>query len=453
MNLRVLIYSNPLVVDKISKSFLYWKDSGFIFTKDLVSKLPKGWKFYWLVPEKLSNEEWFIESNKNVSLISYPYSTSIHQNRYEFYGNILKENFPYTKDIDVVINNQPEVGGNLKVYFENQRRENPVLLNFFHWIDCHESRNFGRELGGYFWRQYEGAINASFNYFHNGYAYSLFDNMIEENVKDPRYIIRDYFHPPSTNFGDSPFPLPNKKIILFNHRLNNTTNWKFFLESVRELRKRREDFVVWFTDDSDKAKSKAFQEDWIINKSVSFEEYGYLLKNSHFSVCTHKGYSTWNMAVLDSLNAECFTLVPSTEILYEYMFLEYDKTMYHDNTKENLVSIMEHNLKETSSRLKEKTLKIKRAFDDYFNDTSMIVYNDILNSIENRVANFKKPAGYDKVLDFVTKGKDITKKDFVNKFWSFHVNSNFQKIRWKMMVEDKIEDDVEKEYPTYNKKG
>ena len=40
-DLRVLVWSNPLVVDKIAKTFHYWKDSGFIFTKHLIKSLPR----------------------------------------------------------------------------------------------------------------------------------------------------------------------------------------------------------------------------------------------------------------------------------------------------------------------------------------------------------------------------------------------------------------------------
>ena len=85
MNLRILIYSNPLVVDKISKRFLFQKDSGFIFTKNLLSALPDEWRYYWLIPENITKEEqiWFL-TKPNITLIPYPYSTSMHQNRYEF---------------------------------------------------------------------------------------------------------------------------------------------------------------------------------------------------------------------------------------------------------------------------------------------------------------------------------------------------------------------------------
>ena len=133
--MRVLVYSNPLVVDKISKKFIYWKDSGFLSSKHLINKFSDTFRFYWLVPDKIKEYDWFLEANKNIEIIPYPYSTSIHQNRYEFYGNVLRKNFPYTKDVDIIINNQPEVAMNLRVWAENQRRDQRRIYNFYHWLE------------------------------------------------------------------------------------------------------------------------------------------------------------------------------------------------------------------------------------------------------------------------------------------------------------------------------
>jgi len=452
MNLRVLIYSNPLVVDKISKKFLFWKDSGFIFTKNLITSLPKDWRYYWLIPENITEEQkqWFLDSNDNISLIPYPYSTSIHQNRYNFYGNVLKKNFPYTKDIDIVLNNQPEVAANLKSFFDNQRRDNPPIFNFFHWIDCEESRKFAQELAGYFWREYDGILNAEISYFHNEYAYSLFNYMVNKEIKNPYPFYYSFFNPPATSFGSSQIALPDKKIILFNHRLNNTTNYKFFIDCIEKLHEIRDDFVVWFTDDSDKNKSRILEKPYIINRSLSSEEYGYLLSNSYFSVCVHKGYSTWNMAVIDAINANCFTIVPSTEKVYIDMFKQADLTMYHSNTIEDIVSKMNSLLDTPSIELKNRTKEIKRIFPNYFSNSC---FENIKNNIEISIGKrctYKEITKYAEVRDFIKEKPGVTKEEIVNKFWSFHVNSNFQKIRWKLMLEDKAVDDTTQDVTQYS---
>ena len=129
MNIRVLIYMNPLVVDKISKRFLWEKDSGFLYTKQLIQSLPTDWRFTVLTPKNFDRT--FFDDEHEIDCVEYDYSTSIHQNRYHFNRNILAKALPYGVDIDVVLNMQPEVTANLRVFFENQRREKPIIIKLF----------------------------------------------------------------------------------------------------------------------------------------------------------------------------------------------------------------------------------------------------------------------------------------------------------------------------------
>ena len=457
MNLRFLIFSNPLVVDKISKKFLYWKDSGFIFTKNMISSFPNEWRFTWCVPENISKEDetWFLEANENVSLLRYPYSTNMHQNRYEFYGNAIKKEFPYPTDVDVVISNLPEISANIAVYFENQRRDSPFILNFFHWIDCEESRSFASSLGGYFWRELDGAISATKNYFHNQYAFSLFNNMINGELKNIRDFNIGYFHPPATTFGKGNVPELDgeDKIILFNHRLNNTTNWKSFLKAVDIVRETHLDkkWKVWFTDDSDKQKVKQVlegREDFVLVKSLPKETYGSLLEKSHFSVCMHKGYSTWNMAVIDALKENCMVIVPSGEPVYKYMFGKVP-SMFHSNKASDVAVKIKELLMKDKESLTESAKEVRCLYPDYFETEVMFgeIFNNIDDAFKNSIKD-KSPAKFDKVLDLIKDRKRITKRELVNTFWSYHVNSNFQKIRWKLLSMG-IMDDVSEKDTTY----
>ena len=224
MNIRVLIYMNPLVFNKISKKFLAEKDSGILYTKQLIESLPTNWRFTVLVPKGVTAD--FFGNTHIVECIEYDYSTSIHQNRYHFNRNILSKSFPFTKDVDVVINNQPEVTANLRVFFKIQRREYPLIINLFHWIDCKESSKFASDLSGFIFRQVEGFNEADINLFHNEYALRLFRESAQENGLPIGGLQSGFFHPQPTKFGKKPIKLPDKKIILFNHRLNNTTGWK-----------------------------------------------------------------------------------------------------------------------------------------------------------------------------------------------------------------------------------
>lgn len=425
MNIRVLIYMNPLVFNKISKKFLAEKDSGILYTKQLIESLPTNWRFTVLVPKGVTAD--FFGNTHIVECIEYDYSTSIHQNRYHFNRNILSKSFPFTKDVDVVINNQPEVTANLRVFFKIQRREYPLIINLFHWIDCKESSKFASDLSGFIFRQVEGFNEADINLFHNEYALRLFRESAQENGLPIGGLQSGFFHPQPTKFGKKPIKLPDKKIILFNHRLNNTTGWKEVIKICEKIRKERDDFVLWITDENKDEVSFDIENDWIITQSIPFESYGYLLENSHFSVCNVKGYATWNMSMLDSLHYETPVLAQNTPLMEQ---LGADIT-------DDLESSMREYIESPKKLTGWDTMKTTKDF-----DYPTWIYETILYRIEG-----KNPKKYDQVSEYIN---NTSKRDFVNHFWQFHANSNFQKIRWKLLS-DGFVDDTNNSDTVYNK--
>ena len=421
MNVRVLIYMNPLVVDKISKRFLVDKDSGFIYTRQLIISLPTDWLFTILVPKNFDRN--FFDSDHVIECVEYDYSTSIHQNRYHFNRNIIANALPYTKDIDVVLNMQPEVSANIRVFFENQRREKPIIINYFHWIDSKLNKQFGNGLDGFIIREVEGIKFSDLTLFHNEYARSLLEeSRVMYNLPYENYEY-GYFHPLPTIYGETPFDLPNKKIILFNHRLNNTTGWKRVFDICKSLN--RDDFVLWFTDEQNLVEKRKLENTpFVIVKSIPFESYGYLLRHSHFTICNTQ-YATWNMAVLDSINYGTQVITNNTPIMEEL------GGNIQTDLKESIIRYLD---------MDKVTVTSKKIVD----------YN-LKSYIENEITNRAKtynPLKYDKVMGMIKEQGSCTKKEFVNKFWSFHANSNFQKIRWKLISGDCI-DDINKTYTEY----
>jgi len=429
---------NPLVVDKISKRFLYQKDSGFLFTKNLINNLPVDWRFIVLVPRGFNSS--FFPTNHIIQCVEYDYCTSIHQNRYHFNRNIISKILPYSTDVDVVLNNQPEVSANLRVFFQNQRREKPIIINFFHWIDCKESADFAEELAGFIYRELDGVLNSDLSCFHNEYAKGLYDASVRRITDKPRDYNYGFFHPKATKFGEDSFTLPKKKIILFNHRLNNSTGWSDVVGACEELTKTRDDFVLWLTDDQIMKNQTFFEnKDFIINKRLGFNQYGYLIKNSHFSVCNTKGYATWNLSVLDSIANGCLPLIPNND-LYRFMFN--DKGVYFKQDKDSLKTLINNRLDKTieENRADLQTMQIPQ------NEIDLVkfIYEEI-----NKRAKDKEIAKYFNVVEYI-KNKIVTEKSgFVNEFWSFHANSNFQLIRWKLLANG-FYDDTQKIKTTYH---
>lgn len=443
MNLRVLIYMNPLVVDKIAKRFIYDKDSGFIFTRNTIASLPADWSYTILVPPDVPRN--FFPADREIKLLPYNYSTSIHQNRYHFNREMLAKYSPYGVDYDVIICNQPEIAANLRVFYFNQRREKPIILTFFHWIDCEESRKYGADLGGYIWRQIDGAINSDMNYFHTPYAKSLFDKELARLGVNVKYDA-DYFYSKPTIFGDEPMELPNKKIILFNHRNNETTGWQEVLQAGAELRNLRDDFVIWFTDDQKIELNNTLNSlDYVKVEKIPFKNYRYVMRNAYFSICNLSGYATWNLSVLDSAVNGCPVLIRNTELLQSL----FEIGAYSFENGKDLADKMDWMLKHAVTT---RTAVPKVTSPVSIEDTILRLVNERLDSkIPSKYTDVKafievRKSFPDKTTKF---GAELTmkdsnavyKKDWVNYFWSFHANANFSKIRLRLLSEG-IKDDI-----------
>lgn len=182
-------------------------------------------------------------------------------------------------------------------------------------------------------------------------------------------------------------------------------------------------------------------------EQVPDNQYGYLINNSHFSVCNHKGYSTWNMAALDAIYNGCFTLIPKREV-YLDMFKDYDHadSFLHENAvelKNKIILLLD------SAKINTDTIRLNPKLKHLFYPDDSIFNKKIIESINDKIGNV--PAKYDKVLDLIKKNGTISKKNLINTLWSFHCNSNFQRMRWRLLLKDNITDDTIKKETIYKK--
>ena len=65
----------------------------------------------------------------------------------------------------------------------------------------------------------------------------------------------------------------------------------------------------------------------------------------------------------------------------------------------------------------------------------------------NKRVKGKDPKKINQVKELIN-SKETEKREFVNKFWSFHANSNFQIIRWCLLTSG-YNDDTSKKLSVY----
>jgi len=137
--------------------------------------------------------------------------------------------------------------------------------------------------------------------------------------------------------------------------------------------------------------------------------------------------------------------IPKREV-YLDMFQDYDHadSFFHENIdelKNKIIILLD------SDKISTRTICSNPKLKHLFSPDDSIFNKKILQSIKDGIGNV--PAKYDKVLDLIKKNTTISKKNLINTLWSFHCNSNFQRMRWRLITQDKIKDDTKNKFTFY----
>jgi hypothetical protein len=249
---------------------------------------------------------------KNVNLIPFDYSQSVLSNRAYFNGKELANRIVDWRgqDFDFIFNHQPELLYNVVNSLLSSRYGLTLeCFNFFHWVDCPKSRVTDGYPEGFF-RQLEAISFAHKSYFHCpvslDYMKSNWDKKeytvsgLNEKVMNEKI---NYFPLGVGDFPNSePVAVPpGKKILLFNHRWNNTTGIQKLVEYTKDLD--RDEWLVWVTDESaKKPNSGKPAPKWMYVKNLpSGGQYRSLIEKSFATLCFVDNYMTWNLSVQDAI--------------------------------------------------------------------------------------------------------------------------------------------------------
>jgi len=373
-----------------STKFMHQMDSNYKVMVKTIKWLPMC-HHYVLVPPNNT----IPHLGDNVTKIPFPYAGSVLFNRGFFESKALLKKMDFQKlDIDFIFNHQPELLYNVYNAILTDRYGMTVdSYNFFHWVDCEKSRPTGGYPVGFF-RQMEAIDLSTKSYFHCpvslDYMKSNWDKIphtsqgVDENVMKEKI---NYFPLGVGDLPDpEPFPLPDKKILVFNHRWNQSCGIKKLIQFTEGLD--RDEWLVWVTDDDAKhPKAGKPAPDWMkVQNLPSGGQYRYLIDNCYATICLVHDYMTWNLSAQDAIKAERPSLVyehPTHDYVLgeDYPFFFNDKKSFlelldntprhygwdlpkHDETfKENLIG----DLIEACNSKKKRTVRTPSAGMEWLN--------------------------------------------------------------------------------------
>jgi hypothetical protein len=340
---RILHINSP--VRWQGQRYKHNSDSNWKVMIKTISFLPNCHHFI-TVPFQNELEDFFYEK-KNITIIPMSYPQSVTLNRTQFdYKPLVKQLDVKGHDFDFIFCHQPELLNTVISSFISERIGTKISsFNFFHWVDCNKSRLSSDAPEGYF-RQLEAIHLSSKSFVHNKVTIdylnsnfskkskSIIDSVDQERLKD-----KISFMPLSSDVSSQKsefqkMKLPkNKKILVFNHRWNVTTNPEMMMEYTRSL---SSDYIIWVTDENsmkplagrsihdyldNKTKSNVIETEngptYVVKKCETLEEYRYLMKECFAEICFVNGYATWNMASQDSV------FLGRPALVYDHPIMQY----------------------------------------------------------------------------------------------------------------------------------
>jgi len=336
---------------------------------------------YVLIPANNTLEKELQQDN--ITWIPFPYPISVLANRGYFDYKALRGFFDWRKhDLDFIFLNQPELCYNVMSGLLSDRVGTSVdTFLFFHWVDSPQSKPSETYIDG-FWRQVEAIDLSTKTFFHSKYSLEyLKSNWSEKRPRITGEIIDEnikkkitYMTTPSGFAGErkesKPVSLPDKKILVFNHRWNTSTGIKRLIEYTQDLD--RNEYLVWVTDeDAKKPRAGAPAPEWMrVQNFQSGAEYQYLLEKSFATMCFVDGYATWNLSVQDAIYLGRPSLAYYHPVMDEVVGKDYP---YYFKTKDEF-------LKKLKSI--EKDMKVEWELSQHEQNSINNLKNVMIESIE-----------------------------------------------------------------------
>ena len=419
---KILVYPNITYMRDLEK------DSYVVVLRNVIKELNKVRDdIHWTImsPGDIKSLTFENTTQIPINLPSYPNAMRCHFNYNEIKANLRWKHTDY----DVVYSHLPEHTLNMTNLLENDTNISPKYVGYCHWYEVDENTNYGKRM---LMDNYNGmlemeecGVNSIWlkelvlekaKKYYNDDIISKLDKIIQ-----PHYLGID-----KINNVEVP---TKKKTIIFNHRDNYYTGWTWFIDSMDELYKQRQDFTVYTTlADLDRPYAKRV-------RISDRDEYLDFIRSMHVGVGTFQKYSAWSISTTDSLSMGVPYILPN-KLCYPEMVGK-DYPLLYEGRGEFLQRLNgalddDGSVDKAKTYLKTKIQEFPWAsrVPQWFNGWNFL-QSDAFDMIGD------KSESYTKIVDFIHKKKSVTKKEILD-FLGWGVRISFSPYRNKLRTEDTI---------------
>ena len=420
-NYKILVYPNITYMRDLEK------DSYVVVLHNVIKELNKiRDDIHWTILSPTDIKSLTFENTTQIpiNMPSYPNAMRCHFNYEEIKKNL---RWKYT-DYDVLYSHLPEHTLNMINLLENDTNINPKVVGYCHWYEVPENTNYSKTMlmnnvAGMLEME-ECGVNSEWlkdlvldkvaRTYHPRIVHSL------EEIIQPHYLGIDKVDMKSKPTGNN---------IIFNHRDNEYTGFRWFINQMDLLWEKRQDFTVYTTlADIDRPYARRV-------KISSRDEYLKFLKSMKVGVGCFQKYSAWSISTTDSLSMGVPYVLPN-KLCYPEMVGK-DYPLLYNNSKEFLQNIEDvlnsdfvRGVAVTYLKKSINDFKWENRVPSWFNKWNFLNPNEF-----KMIGN--KSESYNKILDFIHKKKSATKNDILT-YLNWGVRISFSPYRNRLRNEPTI---------------
>ena len=420
-NYKILVYPNITYMRDLEK------DSYVVVLHNVIKELNKiRDDIHWTILSPTDIQSLTFENTTQIpiNLPSYPNAMRAHFN-FEEIKKVLRWK---ETDYDILYSHLPEHTLQLSNLFNNETNISPKIVGYCHWFEVPENTAYSKtmlmhNIAGMLEME-ECGVNSKWlkklvlQKCSDTYKQSIVDRL--DKIIQPHYLGIDKVDMKSIPTGNN---------IIFNHRDNEYTGFKWFIKQMDRLWDKRQDFTVYTTlADIDRPYAKRV-------KISSRDEYLKFLKSMKVGVGCFQKYSAWSISTTDSLSMGVPYVLPN-KLCYPEMVGEDYSLLYKDSN--DFLKKIEQVLSSDFVR-DVAVIYLKKEISDFKWEKRIPSWFDTWNFLEPN--KFKmigdKSQSYNKIVDFIHKKKSVSKKDILE-YMGWGVRISFSAYRNRLRTEPTI---------------